>query len=356
MLTLLKASTVAAGVVAATVTGIVFAQTGHAGAGSASRAAANAALAGASALGTHHQHHGHRGHHDGGAGGTGSGSSGPGPSGSGSGGSGGPGPGGSGSGGQGPGGPPPSGPHKVLAPIRPAFPLAGVLLPSVPALPTPAGNIGLPGVPCLMGYVWRQAYSGDYVCVTPQQRSQAAADDAAAQGRIQAGGGAYGAYTCQQGYVWRQVVPDDYVCVTPGERAQAAADNAQASNRAALLSLWISDWAPPPSQPQQNCSGGVCTTTEGGWDGPNVQINGDHFNDGPVVLEIRSNDGTVLWSGLVTAGSYAGFPGGALAAQTSIGDCSQVPDTTSNDYAIAYDTVSGRWSSQVPVDSSCASL
>jgi len=83
-------------------------------------------------------------------------------------------------------------------------------------------------------------------------------------------------------------------CVTPGERAQAAADNAQAGNRVALLSLWISDWTPPPSKPQQNCSGGVCTTTEGGWDGPNIQINGDHFNYGPVVLEIRRNDGTVL--------------------------------------------------------------
>ncbi len=49
-------------------------------------------------------------------------------------------------------------------------------------------------------------------------------------------------------------------------------------------------------------------------------------------------------------------PGGAFAAQTGIGDCSQVPDTTDNDDAIAYDTVSGRWSNQVPVDSSCASL
>jgi hypothetical protein len=103
-------------------------------------------------------------------------------------------------------------------------------------------------------------------------------------------------------------------------------------------------------------SGCVCTTTEGGWDGLSVQINGDHFNYGRVVLEIRSNDGTGLWSGLVNAGSEAGFPGGALAAQTGIGDCSQVPGTTSNDYAIAYDAVSGRWSNRVPVDSSCASL
>jgi hypothetical protein len=242
----------------------------------------------------------------------------------------------------------------VLGPLKPAFP-HGLVLPTVPTLPTPSGTIGLPGVPCLMSYVWRQAYAGDYVCVTPGQRSQAAADNAAAQGRIQAGGGAYGQYTCQQGYVWRQVVPDDYVCVTPAERAQAVADNAQANNRAALLSLWISDWQ-PPSQPQQNCSGNVCSVTEGGWGGPDIQINGDHFNYGPVVLQIRRDDGTVLWSGLVAAGSYGGFPGGSLAAQTDLGDCSQVPGSTTNDYAIAYDMVSGRWSNQVPVDSGCASL
>jgi hypothetical protein len=64
----------------------------------------------------------------------------------------------------------------------------------------------------------------------------------------------------------------------------------------------------------------------------------------------------VLWSGVVDTGPYTGFPGGAFAAQTDIGDCSQVPNTSNNDYAIAYDTVSGRWSNQVPVDSSCASL
>jgi hypothetical protein len=123
----------------------------------------------------------------------------------------------------------------------------------------------------------------------------------------------------------------------------------------ALFSLWMSDWT-PPSQSGQNCSGDVCTTTEGGWDGPNFQINGDHFNFGPVLLEIRSNGGAVLWSQTVTATSYPGFPGGALYAQTPIGDCSSDPGTTDNDYVIAYDTVSGRWSNELPIDSDCASF
>ncbi len=172
---------------------------------------------------------------------------------------------------------------------------------------------------------------------------------------MQSGGGAYGQYTCVQGYVWRQVVPDDYTCVTPAVRAQAAYDNSQAGSRVALLSLWVSDWT-PPSQPTQNCSGGVCTTTDGGWNGPNFQINGDLFNFGPVVLQVRSNNGSVLWSATVTATTYSGFPGGALYAQTPIGDCSAVPGTTDNDYVIAYDTVSGRWSGKLPIDSDCASF
>jgi hypothetical protein len=247
-----------------------------------------------------------------------------------------------------------SGGHSILPHLlMPYFPHTPLTI--VTSIPSPTGTIGDPGVPCLQGYVWRKAYAGDYVCVTPANRAQAGADNAAALSRVAPGGGAYGQYTCQQGYVWRQVVPDDYVCVTPAVRAQAAYDNSQANNRVALFSLWMSDWT-PPSQSGQNCSGDVCTTTDGGWDGPDFQINGDHFNFGPVLLEIRSNGGAVLWSQTVTATSYPGFPGGALYAQTPIGDCSRDPGTTDNDYVIAYDTVSGRWSNELPIDSDCASF
>jgi hypothetical protein len=37
---------------------------------------------------------------------------------------------------------------------------------------------------CINGYVWREAFTGDDVCVTGAQRSQAAADNAAAPGRV----------------------------------------------------------------------------------------------------------------------------------------------------------------------------
>jgi len=239
--------------------------------------------------------------------------------------------------------------------LRPALPRLSRQLPVVTAVPGPAGTIGDPGARCLRGYVWRQAYAGDYVCVTPATRTQAAIDNAAAAGRIAGRGGAFGAYTCQPSYVWRQVVPADYVCVTPGTRAQAVADNAQANNRVALLSLWLSDWTPPAQPPQETCSGEVCTTIEGGSDGPKFQINGDHFNFGPVLLQIRRNDGTVLWSTTVTATSYPGFAGGALYARTPVGDCSGVPGAVKNDYVIAYDTVARHWSNAIQLDSGCGS-
>jgi hypothetical protein len=239
-------------------------------------------------------------------------------------------------------------PHTVMSA------LPHLLGQTVTAIPSPSGTIGDPGVPCLQGYVWRQAYSGDYVCVTPATRSQAAADNAAAVSRVQQGGGAYGQYTCQQGYVWRQVVPDDYTCVTGDTRSQAVYDNSQVNNRVALFSLWVTDW--DPSSDSTSCSGDVCTTTEGEWDGPDFQVNGEHFNYGQVQLQIRSNNGTLLWWANVSAGSYPGYPGGAFGAHTPIGDCSSDPGTTDNDYVVAYDLTSGQWSSKLPIDSDCASF
>lgn len=129
-----------------------------------------------------------------------------------------------------------------------------------------------------------------------------------------------------------------------------------ANSRVALLRIWLSDWLPPAQPPRPNCSADTCTTTGGGWDGPKFQINGDHFNFGPVLLQIRGTGGTIRWSATVSATSYPGFPGGALYARTSIGDCSGVPGTSNNDYAIAYDTTSGRWSNEIPLDSECASF
>jgi hypothetical protein len=79
---------------------------------------------------------------------------------------------------------------------------------------------------CLQGYVWREASPTDHVCVTGAVRDQAAADNGQATARL-----LVAPKRCKQGYVWREAFPTDYVCVTPVTRSQAAADNTQANAR-----------------------------------------------------------------------------------------------------------------------------
>jgi hypothetical protein len=64
---------------------------------------------------------------------------------------------------------------------------------------------------CASGYVWREAFPGDVVCVTPETRAQAARDNSEAAARREPGGGAYGPNTCRSGYVWREAGPEDLV-------------------------------------------------------------------------------------------------------------------------------------------------
>jgi len=56
--------------------------------------------------------------------------------------------------------------------------------------------------------------------------AQAQADDAAAGSRHVSGSD-----TCKSGYVWRQAWPEDHVCVTTATRSQAQSDNAAAASR-----------------------------------------------------------------------------------------------------------------------------
>jgi hypothetical protein len=86
---------------------------------------------------------------------------------------------------------------------------------------------------CQQGFVWREAFKGDHVCVPGNVRAQAWADNAAAAQRRSPNGGPYGPDTCKQGFVWREAAkrPADHVCVVPPTRSQAAADNAQALTR-----------------------------------------------------------------------------------------------------------------------------
>lgn len=91
---------------------------------------------------------------------------------------------------------------------------------------------------CIPGFVWREAFAGDHVCVTPSVRSRTAQENgAAAQNAIP------GSPTCKQGFVWREASPGDKVCVIPPVRTEAAQDNAAAASRVAKA-------APAPPAPQ----------------------------------------------------------------------------------------------------------
>ena len=64
---------------------------------------------------------------------------------------------------------------------------------------------------CVQGYVWREAFAGDDVCVTPDIRTLAALDNQQAGARRNPARFVYGPNTCQNGYVWREADQSDYV-------------------------------------------------------------------------------------------------------------------------------------------------
>lgn len=100
------------------------------------------------------------------------------------------------------------------------------------ALPAPVFADPLPYGPdtCVNGFVWREARTGDTVCVTPDVRDQVAAQNANA-GANKDPSQAYGPESCSQGYVWRQAFDGDTICVTPAVRSATLADNAAAGSR-----------------------------------------------------------------------------------------------------------------------------
>lgn len=97
-------------------------------------------------------------------------------------------------------------------------------------LPAPAtADPGLPYGPdtCIQGLVWREARSGDTVCVTPAFRARTAQENAD-PGANKDPNGAYGPQSCAQGFVWREAFDGDTVCVTPAIRQENWTANAAA--------------------------------------------------------------------------------------------------------------------------------
>ena len=92
---------------------------------------------------------------------------------------------------------------------------------------------------CKLQYVWRNAFQGDYVCVTPGERDQAAADNVAAASHYSSNytksvpgtkSVPYGV-CLGEGYGWRQAYMGDYVCVYLGQQTQVATDNSSLPSR-----------------------------------------------------------------------------------------------------------------------------
>jgi hypothetical protein len=99
---------------------------------------------------------------------------------------------------------------------------------------------------CKTGFVFREAYPNDRVCVDPGIRRQVRADNAMASGTIQPGGGASGPDTCKNGLVWREARPQDHVCVSPEQREQAKNDNYYAQSRK------LANASPLPKPPKRD--------------------------------------------------------------------------------------------------------
>ncbi|PVF98415.1 hypothetical protein CPB86DRAFT_825779 [Serendipita vermifera] len=81
---------------------------------------------------------------------------------------------------------------------------------------------------CAWGYVWREATSNDFVCVTPEVRSNTRRDNELANDRKNPDSD-----ICKQGFVWREVTPEDHVCVTPETRDLTRQLNDSAHERVA---------------------------------------------------------------------------------------------------------------------------
>ena len=101
---------------------------------------------------------------------------------------------------------------------------------------------------CQSGFVWRNAFSGDTICVSVQRRDQVASENSRAASNRNPTGGDFGPNTCRQGFVWRVANPKDEVCVTTASRDRVAQENANPHARVAEAgsapASQVTDWSP----------------------------------------------------------------------------------------------------------------
>ena len=87
-------------------------------------------------------------------------------------------------------------------------------------------HAAVPAAPaCAAGHESRLARAADRICVTSLSRAKVAYENRIAATRIQPGGGAYGPNTCRNGFVWREAFDGDLVCVEPYRRDEVRLEN-----------------------------------------------------------------------------------------------------------------------------------
>jgi hypothetical protein len=201
---------------------------------------------------------------------------------------------------------------------------------------------------CLNGFVWREAFPGDAVCVTPPTRDQAAADNAAAASRVDPSG-PFGPNSCRSPFVWRAARPSDLVCVTVDTRAQTAADNAAAASRRDSLRMSLSRWTSPNTV---TCSANVCTLVNDSTTSHVVSVTNINVGTASLML-YRTSDRRLLRKWSTQSVPRAGVPGGRAVFRTNQIVCS---GSKNNAYFRVKDPSSGLTSDRVFITTGCHPL
>ena len=120
-------------------------------------------------------------------------------------------------------------PGNVIATAPPP----GQPMPKGSAISVTVGALASGPDTCKSGFVWREAFPGDHICVTPAVRAQTNIENQQAPSRRMPLGLPFGGPPdlCAQGFVWREARQGDRVCVPGASRDQAADDNRQAASR-----------------------------------------------------------------------------------------------------------------------------
>ncbi|MEM6900684.1 MAG: hypothetical protein AAF583_13030 [Pseudomonadota bacterium] len=92
------------------------------------------------------------------------------------------------------------------------------------------------GPKCAEGFVWREAGTSDYVCVTPRGRAFAQEENAQSDSR-RLSPGSRTDLACKTGFVWREAFDGDYVCVSPARRSAVSAENQNAAGRTLVADI-----------------------------------------------------------------------------------------------------------------------